>query len=466
MASSPLLCLICGFERGGTTTVSELICQTPGVAAGFEGGFLLAPDPASFPSIEPYYGMALRGWGLALEDMEYICAAPGWEELYGRLAERFRPGEQVRVFDKTPRYMECLPEVMAKVPGVPVVVIVRDPRALFWSWLKRAGERPPDWLSTFAGRYHSYAAGYRAALAAGLGDHLLLVHHEDLSLHPADEGRRIFSFLGLDFDRSYVSFSPRFQNVRGEGVTSAFVLEYRDHLTEGECEQILQATSAYSDWWWEPPGEFAPPALPEGPSTNATSPVRGPEERRLRRRAAAASAGGPELFARWVAASGLRPLDAVLDLSVPFARSGEGLSQRVERGRYRRVDWEARLRAGAPGSPLAGFGARFDVVAAHSVLPFLGPEEVSLLLTDVAAILAPSGRFVATLYLDEGGRHARRPMPQPRGRTFPGRAPHHLGDRELDARAAAAGLRVDAVEEVGHPSGQHLVVLRRINEPG
>jgi len=466
MSFSSLLCLVCGFERGGTTTVSELLCQAPGVVAGFEGGFLLARDPASFPSVEPYYGMALRGWGLALEDMEHICAAPGWEELYRRLAERFRPGEQVRVLDKTPRYMERLPEVMAKVPGVPAVVIVRDPRALFWSWLKRAGERPADWLATFAGRYLSYAAGYRAALDAGLESRLLLVRHEDLSLHPEEEGRRIFSFLGLDFDPSYVTFSPRFQNVRGAGVTSAFVLEYRDHLTQGECEQILQATSACAEWRWEPPDEFAPPAAPGGPSGAAAPPARSQEERRLRRRAAAVAAGGPELFAGRVEASGLRPLDAVLDLSVPFAPSGEGLARRVEKGRYRRVDWETRLRTGQGGSPLSGLGARFDIVAAHAVLPFLSPEEVSLLLADVAAVLAPSGRCVATLYLDEGGRHAQRAMRRARGRSFPDRAPYHLSDEELGRRAAGAGLRVEALEDVGHPSGQHLVVLRRVGEPG
>ena len=62
MPSSPaLLCLVCGFERGGTTALSEVLRQVPGVEAGFEGGFLLAGDPGSFPAVEPYYGMALRG---------------------------------------------------------------------------------------------------------------------------------------------------------------------------------------------------------------------------------------------------------------------------------------------------------------------------------------------------------------------------------------------------------------------
>jgi hypothetical protein len=464
--TSPLLCLVCGFERGGTTTVSELIRQVPGVDAGFEGGFLLAPSPEAFPSVEPYYGMALRGWGLALEDMEYICAAPGFEELYRRLAERFHPGEPIRVFDKTPRYMERLPEVMAKVPGIPVVVVARDPRALFWSWLKRAEERPADWLTAYPRRYCSYGAGYTAALEAGLGERLLLVRHEDLSLRPEEEGRRIFSFLGLDFDPAYASFSPRFQNVRGEGVSSAFVLEYRDHLTREECEQILQATAACGPWRWEPPEGFSPSRLP-GPSAGAAPAApRRPEERRRRRRAAAAARGGPELFAARVVASGLRPLDAVLELTAPFNSSGEGLAASVEKGRYRRVDWEARLRSGDTASPLAGVGGRFDLVVAHAVLPFLAPGEVSVLFADVAAALAPSGRFLATLYLDEEGAYGARPMPQVRGWSFPDRAPYHLSGEALRSRAAAAGLQVEAVEDIGHPSGQHLVGLRLLSGRG
>jgi SAM-dependent methyltransferase len=410
--------------------------------------------------------MALRGWGLALEDMEYVCSAPDWEEMYRRLAGRFRPGEQVRVFDKTPRYMEHLPSVMAKVPGAPAIVVVRDPRALFWSWLKRAGERPTDWLQAYPGRYRSYAAGYRAALRAGLGDRLLLVRHEDLSLRPEEEGRRIFSFLGLEFDPAYVSFQPRFRNVRGGGVTSAFVLEYREHLTAGECEQILASTSDFADWWWEPPADFSPPVLPGEPSGAARAARRTPEERRLRRRVAAARSGGPACFAARVARAGLRPLDAVLDLSASFVSATDEMTAVVERGRYRRVDWEAALRDGRSESPLARIDGRFDLVAAHAVLPFLSPEEVAFLLADVAAVLAPSGRLLATLYLDEEGRYRRRPMPQVRGRSFPKRAPYHLSGEALRTRAAAAGLGVLALEDIGHPSGQRLAVLGRVSGAG
>lgn len=462
-SSSALLCLVCGFERGGTTALSEVLRQAPGIEAGFEGGFLFARDPAAFPSVDPYYGMALRGWGLALEDMEYVCSAPGWEEMYRRLAERFRPGERVRVFDKTPRYMERLSEVMAKVPGAPVVVVVRDPRALFWSWLKRAGERPIDWLEAYPVRYRSYAAGYQAALQAGLGDRLLLVRHEDLSLHPQEELQRVFSFLDLDFEPGYLSFSPRFRNVRGQGMTSAFVLEYRDHLTSEECRQILAATAGCADWWWEPPEGFTPEAPPAEAAAGGPAAPRSPEERRRRRRVAAVELGGPGRLAARVVGR-VPPQAAILDLSAPFVAPAEDLAGTVEQGRYRRLDWEARLRANGPGRPLADTAGRFDLVVAHSLLPFLSAGEVSLLFEDVASVLAPSGRLLATLYVDEAGEYARRAMPQLRGRSFPHRAPYHLSGEALRTRAAAAGLTVIGVEDIGHPSGQRMAVLGRLSE--
>ena len=84
-------------------------------------------------------------------------------------------------------------------------------------------------------------------------------------------------------------------------------------------------------------------------------------------------------------------------------------------------------------------------------------------ITDVAAALAPSGRFVATLFLADGEGHDDRPTRQARGRSFPDRPPYHLSEQALRARAAAAGLSVEVVEELGHPSGQRLVVLRLLS---
>jgi hypothetical protein len=356
--------------------------------------------------------------------------------------------------------------VMAKVPGVPAIVVVRDPRALFWSWLRRADERPGDWIEVYAGRYRAYAAGYASAVEAGLGRRILLVRHEDLSLHPEEEGRRVFGFLGLDFDPAYLSFEPRFRNVRGEAVTSAFVVEYREHLSTEECARIRRATVDQAEWWWDPPEGFTPAEAPAARTGPGPVTARSKEERRRRRRVAAVGRGGPECFADRVAASGLRPLDAVLDLATQPGSGRERLAAAVERGRYRRVDWEARLRSGGPRLPVTGPGGRFDVVAAHSVLPFLAPDEVSLLFVDVAALLAHSGRLFVTAYLDEAGEYAHRPMPHGSRRSFPGRPPFHLDGAALRSRALAAGLEVVAVEDVEHPSGQRLVVLRALSALG
>ena len=456
-----LLGIVCGFERGGTTALSELLRQHPGVDAGFEGGFLLAEAPGEFPRVEPYHGMALRGWGLAREEMEQVCAAGDWDEMYARLAERFGPG--IRVFDKTPKYLERLDEVLARVPGVLAVVIVRDPRALFWSWRKREEEPREDWIKRFARRYLAYAAGHQRALAAGHGDRILLVQHESFSLDPAGEGRRVFEFLGLDFDPAYLEFEPRYRaNVFGTGVSAAFVTEYRDHLTPDECAEILAATREHAAWRWDPPEEFRAPERPEPVRFDHPTGARTREDRRLTRRVAAVAAGGVDRFAGHVVAAGLHPLDAVLDLSWRPVSPAPVLTEAFAEGRFRRVDWLGRMLAGdvaADGTVLSRLGARFDVVTGHSVLPMLDREQAAAMLAEIASVLAPRGWCFLSLFLDDRDSPKTRPLRHVKGRSFRNRAPFHLRQEELDDLAGASGLVVEGIEAIEHPAGQRVALL-------
>lgn len=256
--------LICGYERGGTTPVSEILRQHPRLVAGFEGGFLLADEPSEFPSVEPYYLNAKRGWNLDDQDMEYICGVNSWTVLYERLRERYLEklddvSSQARIFDKTPKYLEVLPAVLAKMPHVPCVVVVRDPRALLWSWIKREGpdDFSPAHLEGLCARYRSYGQGYRSALEAGFADRLLLVHYESLSLAPERESRRFFDFVGLDYEPEYLSFDPAFPNVRGTTISADYISEYAQHLPAEVQERILELTVEFEDWWWSDTGAIA-----------------------------------------------------------------------------------------------------------------------------------------------------------------------------------------------------------------
>ncbi|MEI2422495.1 hypothetical protein V6O07_19615, partial [Arthrospira platensis SPKY2] len=79
--NKPLAALVCGFERGGTTLISEIIRQHPLLDSGFECGFLLGKDPAEFTSIQPYCNMLKAGWGVNDSDLNnYICESETWLE--------------------------------------------------------------------------------------------------------------------------------------------------------------------------------------------------------------------------------------------------------------------------------------------------------------------------------------------------------------------------------------------------
>ena len=277
----PLFCLVCGFERGGTTLAAELIRQHPRIDGRFECGFLLVDDMADFAEMEAYSHNLKVAWGLSQEDFEYILQSSTHQEAYRRLLERSNlPDKTVQIYDKTPRYMKDLPRVMQKV-DVPVVCMVRDPRALFWSWRKRWTDddtmlgglkkiyhkvmqvRLPGFLRTFLQRlfylhrinvfssfYAEYAHAYQAAMER-YPERILLVQYESLCLHPQAETRRIYDFLGLEYKDEYLAMPtvPDPYVDRG-GILTDLIYEYRQGISWWEEKFILWKTRRFAQWHW------------------------------------------------------------------------------------------------------------------------------------------------------------------------------------------------------------------------
>ncbi|MDT9188906.1 MAG: sulfotransferase [Limnospira sp. PMC 894.15] len=256
----PLAAILCGFERGGTTLVSEILRQHPLLDSGFECGFLLGKELNEFPSIQPYCNMLKTGWRVNDSDLNnYICKSTTWLEGYSRLLEKSKiiPNKNTWIFDKTPKYMKFLPDILEKVPGIPCVVIVRDPRALLWSWVKRSPwkDKLDQWqeknLKANCDRYLSYGRGWREAIEKGFGSQILLVQHERLCCCPVEESKKIFDFIGFDFDPAYLSFlDKRYSNVHESQISEKYITEYRQHFSEKICHQILMHTAEFKDWFW------------------------------------------------------------------------------------------------------------------------------------------------------------------------------------------------------------------------
>ena len=436
--------------------MSELLRQHPDVDAGFEGGFLLADTPADFANIDPFYRMILPGWGLAGADLDELTASPDWPSLYEVLFRRFvGSGPRRWIVDKTPKYMEFLDAVMNKVPGIPAVTIVRDPRALFWSWRKRAEkELPPDWIERYAARYRRYGEGHARAESM-FGDRLLLLRHEDLSLRPTEAAGRLFEFLGLDLLEEYLEFSPRFRNVRGGEIVSSYVVEYRDELSTEEQEAILTATEDFADWVWEPPPGFeADKGRPVEVPAEPRAPLRSEKIRALGVEVAARGGGGPESFYGHLEGV-VDPRAAVLELGWPIVTDLPALRATRSTGYVRQFDWEgAFVFRGDESTLMDELRSRFDVVAAHSAIPMLNKAALRRFFDDVRSVLVDGGVCHCTAFV------GRRPVGAGSFTTGRKAAPYHRSKRELGRISAGAGLVLEDIQDVGHPAGQVVVSFR------
>ena len=148
--------------------------------------------------------------------------------------------------------MECLSDVLARV-NVPCVAIVRDPRALFFSWAKR-GEMSIDvWcrhhLSAAIQRYKSYGHGLIEALSK-TPERILVVKYESLCVNPVIETERIMTSVGLDFDPAFVKFTSPQKNIHERNVSAKYISEYKDHFDIDVCRSIEFRLKEFKAWFW------------------------------------------------------------------------------------------------------------------------------------------------------------------------------------------------------------------------
>ena len=250
-----LISLVCGYERDGTTVVSEILRQHPELGSGFEGGFLLCSEPREFISLEPYARSLQISWGVSDESLKYICDTSDWAEVYARLLETSTKVDSRLIYDKTPRYMECLADVLGRIENVPVIVIVRDPRSVLYSWAKRSNAPVEHWVENNLKhailRYRKYARGFRSALESEHKDRVLRIQYEELCTDPIREAGKIFHFIGMTFDKSYLSFPNPQKSIHKKKIAEEYIYEYKPFINEKACQTIRAGLSDSVDWFWE-----------------------------------------------------------------------------------------------------------------------------------------------------------------------------------------------------------------------
>ena len=259
--NKPLAAIICGFPRGGTTLLSEVLRQHPNINAGFEGGLLLGNKPSDFEKIQPYSQMLQKSWKIEDKALQYICHARDWLEAYRHLVEcsSIITNKNCWIFDKTPKCMQFLPHILQKIEAIPCLVIVRDPRAVLYSWSKRLSLNQKismeEWLDQYlessCNKYMAFVNGYKKAIKKGYSHRILLVKYEDLCRNQAQEFEKIFDFIGLIFDSSYLRFNSNFKNVYGGGISQDHLNEYINYIPEKYCSKILKMTEKESTLVWD-----------------------------------------------------------------------------------------------------------------------------------------------------------------------------------------------------------------------
>jgi hypothetical protein len=249
--------VICGLEHSGTTMVSELFRQIPGVDAGFEVGVLLCDSPRGLPWLKPYDEIMLWGWGIDRAALEQCCDTHDFGVFYQRLRAAstvLNPDTRV-MFDKTPRYGAALYDCIDKI-GVHGIVVYKDPRATVYSDFKASGAAAfQPWFDAYAGEKIGYMrlhyAEYQRARRRADG-RVCLVRLEDICLDTRRTCERMFAHVGQVFVPAYAALpSIRYANTRKGSVSAGIPFEYLTAFTPDIRHRIKDAFAEFSDWFYD-----------------------------------------------------------------------------------------------------------------------------------------------------------------------------------------------------------------------
>ena len=241
--------ILCGYERGGTTLLSQIFREN-GYVSGFEVGVLLCESPKHFLNFKPYVDMLPAGWGLGQRiSMEELCKGDFAYFYRKLLATAYPRYKNLPCFDKTPAYMSRLGYVLSQTEFInKAVVITRDPRAVFVSWAKRAlgdDKASPknveklvlQKLKPYTQRYLEYFYG---CIAHRNNPSVHFVAYEQLCINSQREVSALGRFA-CNESFSLALLTHKFNNVYGDHVSTENVLEFDRFLSASAQTQVLEA---------------------------------------------------------------------------------------------------------------------------------------------------------------------------------------------------------------------------------
>jgi len=209
----PLMPVIVGAPRSGTTLLRLMLDAHPDFAIPPETGFLpalanTAVGPASSPAALaslmarfppdapawPDFGLDEQALATAIATLPEVTPAGAARCFYGLYAARFG---KPRWGDKTPGYAFHMPAIQRLLPEAAFIHIIRDGRDAALS-LRPLWFAPGQDISTLARHWRSFVLAARSGGA--VCRRYIEVRYEDLVAAPEAELRRICAFLQLRWD--------------------------------------------------------------------------------------------------------------------------------------------------------------------------------------------------------------------------------------------------------------------------
>jgi hypothetical protein len=164
---------------------------------------------------------------------------------------------KTRWLDKSPSYIMIVDDLLTRFPGAKVIMLVRDPRDILASKLRRSkkkGNYDPVWDTL------SWRAAVRAGDSARMNypEQVIRVRYEDMVVEPEREFRRICHFLDLPYEKGMLQVSwtnTSIEGLKGSGIGTGAMGKWRGTLPENDvfiCQQLSKGEMAENNYFLEP----------------------------------------------------------------------------------------------------------------------------------------------------------------------------------------------------------------------
>jgi hypothetical protein len=252
---------LAGFERSGTSLLRAVLHQHPALAIPARGeiqyfsrwmdsyGDLADPVRRAAFAEAFFRESKFRFLGVRAEEVlaRFDARRPGYKAFFEAVMETYAAAQhKPRWGEKSTTHLFHLEKILMLFPESPIVLIVRDPRDTYLSfvradWHKDKRFAPAEWAMRWNNAY---------AKAVDMMDRhpslFLLYRHEDFIADPQQELSRVLAFLGEDavpglLDLSSVDWEQNSSfGDRGREISASSVGRWRHLLREEDVQAIEQ----------------------------------------------------------------------------------------------------------------------------------------------------------------------------------------------------------------------------------